>query len=161
MSNRIIITGAVVAFSCVGCMSLLGPKRTPLADAQVAQLTTCKTGDLAQIKKNLVLAGYSVTRADGDIVETDYKQVSQGYGSMKELEKISVVKVDDSTTKFKVKIRMDGKEKVETGEIKDGNGRTIATNSRMENKSEESDEMYYEEARAQHEAKRKTVCGGT
>lgn len=157
MSNRILVAIPVV-FLVSGCFGMLGMKRTPLPDAQISQLTTCKTGDLAKIKKNLVLAGYSVQRADGDLLETEYKQTDR-LGDSKSFEKISVVRVDETTAKFKVKVRVDRREKVQTGEVKDSMGRTVATGSTMEKTSDEDDTQYYEEARPQYEATRKMVCG--
>ena len=118
---------AILVTTATGCLNLIpGLARTPMPDTQVADLTTCNTGDIATIKKNLVLAGYSVKNADGDTLETEFKQVD-GYGTHKELEKITVVKVDGSKAKFRVRVREEGVQKVETGRVQDSQGRTVAT----------------------------------
>ncbi|NOU33526.1 MAG: hypothetical protein HOO96_36990 [Polyangiaceae bacterium] len=159
MFTRALPLAMLVSVSATGCMGLFGPARTPMPANEVAALTTCKTGDLSKIKKNLVLAGYGVTRSDGDIIETDFKQVTK-FGSTKELEKISVVRVDENTTKFKVKVRVESKEEVESAKVKDGSGRTVATGTRLENTTDESETQYYQEGRPQYEEARKAVCGG-
>ena len=64
MFTRALPLAMLVSVSATGCMGLFGPARTPMPANEVAALTTCKTGDLSKIKKNLVLAGYGVTRSD-------------------------------------------------------------------------------------------------
>jgi hypothetical protein len=151
---------ALLATTSTGCLNLIpGLARTPMPDDQVASLTTCNTGDLASIKKNLMLAGYSVKNADGDTLETEFKQV-EGYGTSKELEKITVVKLDSSKAKFRVRVREEGVQKVETGRVQDSQGRTVATDSQLVGTQNETDEHYYKEAQPQYEKRKSTVCGG-
>jgi hypothetical protein len=150
---------AILVTTATGCLNLIpGLARTPMPETQVADLTTCNTGDMASIKKNLVLAGYSVKNADGDTLETEFKQVD-GYGTQKELEKITVVKVDGAKAKFRVRVREEGMQKVETGRVQDSQGRTVATDSQLVGTQNETDEHYYNEARTQYEARKKNVCG--
>ena len=165
MSTKNIVLAAATALLAItvpavgtGCAAFFpGLARTPMPDTQVADLTTCNSGDLASIKKNLVLAGYSVKSQDSDTLETEFKQV-EGYSTQKELEKILVVK-DGSKAKFRVRVREEGVQKVETGRVQDSQGRTVATDSQLVGTQNETDEKYWNEGRQQYEARKKTVCG--
>jgi len=162
MDSRFVALGAFLALSTTGCFMFgagMGAS-TPMADADVAAVTTCKTGDLTAIKKNLMLAGYSIDNIDGETLETGFKQTSAAYGGGKEFVKIIAVKVDDETTKFKVRVRTQSLDKMETGEMKDSMGRTIATDSTVVENKNESDQAYYVEAKDQYTATHKEVCGG-
>jgi hypothetical protein len=149
---------AITVSAATGCSAFFsGGARTLMPETQVADLTTCTSGDLASIKKNLVLAGYSVKSQDNDMIETEFKQVD-GYGTQKELEKIMVVK-DGQKAKFRVRVREEGVQKVETGRVQDSQGRTVATDSQLVSTQNEADEKYFNEARQQYEARKKNVCG--
>jgi hypothetical protein len=146
------------ALSLSGCFMFAGMKRTPMQPQAVQSLTTCGTGDMAAVKKNLMLAGYGIVRADDETIETDYKQTSSGYGG-KEFLKVTAVRVDDKTVKFKVRVRSESQKTVQTGELKDSNGRTIATDSQVVNDQNEADEAYYQEFKQQYEQTHQDVCG--
>lgn len=152
--------GVMVFASTTGCFMFGGSPQTPMPTNEVTSLTTCKTGDLAVIKKNLMLAGYSIQNADDETVVTDFKQTAAGYGNGKEFLKITAVKVDDGTTKFKVRVKTESLDQVQTGEMKDGNGRTIATDSTLVQNQNEADEGYFVERKEQYTTTQKEVCGG-
>lgn len=149
----------VLATSATGCMGLMpGMSRTPMPATEVDALTVCKETDLAKIKKNLVLNGYAIRNASDDMIETDFKQV-EGSGTSKFSERISVVKLDDGKAKFKVRVKHEGVEKVETGQMKSSTGQVIATDSKLVSTENEEDEKYFAETRPNHEATHKSVCG--
>lgn len=162
MHSRILALGALLALSSTGCFMFGGmPAATPMAEADVTAVTTCKTGDLSTIKKNLMLAGYSIDNIDDESLETGFKQTAAaGYGGGKEFLKIIAVKVDDETTKFKVRVRTESLDKMQTGEMKDSMGRTIATDSTVVENNNEVDQAYYVEAKDQYAMTQKEVCGG-
>lgn len=150
---------ATLVVSTAGCAGLLpGMSRTPMPANQVEELTVCKNADMAKIKKNLVLNGYSIRNETDELIETDFKQVD-GRGTSKFSERISVVKVDDTKAKFNVRKKSEGVEKVETGQFKSSNGQVLATDSQLVPTANEEDEQYYVEAKDQHEATRRKVCG--
>ena len=149
---------AGMAISVSGCFMFAGMKRTPMQPDAVASLTTCGTGDMSSIKKNLMLAGYRVVSADDETIQTDFKQTA-GYGGSKEFLKVTAVRVDDKTVKFKVRVKSESMQTVQTGELKDSNGRTIATDSQVVNDQNEGDESYVLEMKDQYEATHKEVCG--
>lgn len=151
-----------VALTCLmtsSCFMWAGAARTPMPETEVKSLTTCKTGDLAAIKKNLMLAGYSIRSADDETIETDFKQTAAGYGRGKEFLKITAVKVDDETTKFRVRVRTESLDQVTTGEVKDSAGRTVATDSTLVENKNESDEGYFVERKDEYNSTHKDVCG--
>ena len=152
------ILASVAAVALSGCSWMGAFKRTPMQPQEVAQLTTCATGDMAQIKKNLLLAGYSVPRVDQETVETDFKQMG-GAGHAKAFVRITAVRIDDTTTKFKVRVKLESLDSVKTGELKDGNGRTIATDSSLVKNQNEEDEAYFVEGRNEYAQVRSEVCG--
>ena len=149
---------AALAAILPGCMFLggFGAPKTPLPPAEVATLTTCKTGDLVAIKKNLVLNGYSLRIASDDTLETSYKQTEGGYGA-KLSERISVVKIDPSTAKFHVRIRQEGMQKVETGRARAG--AYEATQHELVKTDDETDREDTVEDKAFAEKTRVAVCG--
>ncbi len=159
MDSRFLALGAFLALSTTGCFMFAGmPASTPMAEADVTAVTTCKTGDLSTIKKNLMLAGYSIDNVDDESLETGFKQTAGGGGG-KEFLKIIAVKVDDETTKFKVRVRTESLDKMQTGEMKDSMGRTIATDSTVVENNNEVDQAYYVEAKDQYAITQKEVCG--
>lgn len=162
MHARLVALGAFLALSTTGCFMFGGmgmAARTPLPDAEVQELTTCETGDLSAIKKNLMLSGYSIENVDDETIVTDFKQTSTAYGGGKEFLKIIAVKVDDARTKFKVRVRTESLDTMKTGELKDSSGRTIATDSTVVENKNEVDEAYFVEMKDQYAATKREVCG--
>lgn len=134
----------------------------PLSPQEVQQLTTCSTGDLGAIKKNLVLAGWAIEKEDGNILETDFKPVDRSSGYQRasnDSERISVVRLDEHTVRFVVRQRSEGYENVTTGEQKDARGRTVGTTSQVVNTHSESEESYYDWDRVRFAERRRKVCG--
>ena len=150
---------ASIAVTTTGCFGLIpGMGRTPMPANDVEALTVCKNADMAKIKKNLVLNGYAIRSASDDVIETDFKQ-TEGRGTSKFSERISVVKVDEGKAKFKIRLKSEGVEKVETGQVRSSNGQVLATDSKLLQTANEEDEQYYTETKPQHEATHKNVCG--
>jgi hypothetical protein len=142
---------------------------TPMGPSQVDQMTSCNHADMAKIKKNLVLAGYTIVHDDAETIQTDYKQVS-GSGTRRNLQKISVVKLEDSLARFKVRVREDRIEPVKGSEERTSvvigkNEKSTATaQSKTETTnyvptSNEVDETYYEEHAAAYQNTKREVCG--
>jgi hypothetical protein len=124
---------------------------------------------MAKIKKNLVLAGYTIVQDDAETIQTDYKQVS-GSGTRRDLQKINVVKIEDNLARFKVRVREDRIEPVKGSEERTSvvvgkNEKTAATaQSKTETTnyvptSNEGDETYYQENAADYQNTRREVCG--
>jgi hypothetical protein len=155
---RTLVLG-VFSVPMMGCFGMIpGWTRTPMPPNQVEDLTTCKNTDLGKIKKNLMLNGYSIRDADQDAVETEFKQIA-GYGNSKVSERISAIKVDDSTVKFRVRVREDSLNRVETGQLRSSTGQVIATDSKLVHNENEQDEHYYAETIEQHQTTKRQVCG--
>lgn len=149
------LSGPAIAFAFLflGCHL-----PTPLPPQQVEQLTTCRTGDLSAIKKNLVLAGWSIAKEDGDLLETDFKQ-TDSYRTASIAERIAVVRLDDARARFVVRLRYDGHDRVTTGEVQDERGKTVATSSQVVDTRSDSDETYDDSGLDVYAARRQKVCG--
>jgi hypothetical protein len=141
-------------FVLSSCLHLMAP-------SEVEEVTTCKDTDLKAIRKNLLLNGFKVTGETAEDLQTDYKQMS-GYSGDKESASVTVVKIDDKTFKFRVRVKED---RLET---RDGNSMGLSTGKdkgmyfqqrETVATSNESDQVYYVEHRARHEALRAQVCG--
>jgi hypothetical protein len=161
------------ALPSLGCF-MLGPVRTPIQGQQVEQLTTCKNTDLGKIRKNLMLNGFSIRDATDDTIETEYKQVDDGLRApslaggpfarvegpvSKTSKRVTVIKLDDTTVKFRVRVREDSLRKVETGRVTSSTGQVIATDSSLVHDENEQDEHYFTETIPQHEETRRQICG--
>jgi len=136
-----------------GCM-------TPMAQRDIDELTTCNNTDLKALRKNLLLNGYAVVSQSDDDIVTDYKQEGRNWS------RVTVIKVDDKTFKFKVRNRREGYEQAPTGStlttISSNDGRRVQAHSQGSQTfktTDENDQVYYVEQRAQHEATRSAVCG--
>lgn len=150
---------ATITVTTSGCFGLVpGMTREPLPANDVETLTVCKNADMAKIKKNLVLNGFTIRSQTDDVIETDFKQVD-GRGTSKFSERISVVKVDEGKAKFKVRVKEQGMEKVETGQMKSSTGQVLATDSKLVSTENEADQKYYADGKPEYEATRKSVCG--
>lgn len=158
MRPLVLAASTLLALGATGCFGLGGFGRTPMPADQVGALTTCKGSDMASIKKNLMLSGYSIRSASDDAIETDFKQVS-GYGTNKELQRVSIVKVDDKTARFHVRVKSEGVEKVETGRVTTTSGKVVATDNKLVHTENEEDEHYFNESRQLHEKTHREVCG--
>lgn len=133
---------------------------------EINELTTCKNTSLKNIKKNLLLAGYEVDSESEDHLTTRYMQVS-GYGTSKDSMRFNIVKVDNNTFRFKVKTKADRTETVNAG----GQTTTVGSgknkiNIQQDNKqvvqtSDESDQSYWVERRADYVRTQNDVCGST
>ncbi len=134
----------------------------PLSPQEVENLTTCATGDLDVIKKNLLLAGWSIEREDADALQTDFKPID-GYRGVSyasnSSERIAVVRLNDHASRFVVRQRAEGYETVTTGERKDSRGRTVSTSSQVVDTKSESEEAYYDTDRARYLERRQKICG--
>lgn len=153
----------LMAASSTGCAGLLAifqpPKPAePLATAEVEAVTTCKGSNIAKIKKNLMLAGYSIRNESADTLETEFKQVD-GAGTQASSERIMVVKVDDQNIRFRVRVKSEGMAKVETGRVTTTSGRTVATDSQLVHTQNETDEKYFKDTLPLHQKTQKDVCG--
>ncbi len=147
-----------------GCMNMFGPPpapQTPMAQTDVDKLTTCSHGDMEKIRKNLLLAGYSVRSSTHETIETEFKQIdsTNPYSRGKSLVRVSVVKVDGKTAKFHVRTRSESLDKIETGQAKDYRGNVIATDSQLVRNTDEGDMKFYNEQRTSHEGTHHEVCG--
>jgi len=158
MRTLVFSAAAALALTATGCFGLGGFGRTPMPQQQVSELTTCKGADMTSIKKNLMLSGYAIRSASDETIETDYKQVS-GYGTSKEMLRISIVKVDDKTARFHVRTKSEGVQKVETGRVTTTSGQVVATDNKLVHTENEQDEQYFNESRQLHEQTRREVCG--
>lgn len=152
--RRIVTLGFVLVLA--GCV-------TPLGRSEIETLTTCKDTDIKKIRKNLLLAGYEIkSESDGDIT-TDFKQV-QGWGQDRGLRRITVVKIDDKTFKFNVRIRNVRVEKsnsgltVGSGDAKKSNNINIDLSQPIET-TNDNDQSYYEEYRDDYRGTQQEVCG--
>lgn len=140
-----------------GCLHML-------ESSEVNRLTTCQNTDLKKIKKNLLLAGYEVNKEDGDNLTTDFKQVS-GYGGDKTMRRITVIKLDDKTYKFNVRLKSKRIESNQNNYSSDPYNKkksdtTININMNQPIETENDfDQDYYKERVAQYESMRQEVCG--
>lgn len=130
----------------------------PLPPEEVSNLTTCRTGDLGVIKKNLVLGGWSVERDDAETLETGFKQVG-GVGTAAHYERIAVVRLDDHTSRFSVRVRSTDVESVETSRVTDDKGNVVSSQGQAVPTTAEQDEHYYDTSRAEYAERRQKVCG--
>ena len=89
--NFILFAGmtALSAVVMVGCL-------TPMASNEIEPLTECNHGDLAQVKRNLILAGYGIAHAATGEIITDFRQLS----SNQNWQRISAVKMSPNKIKL-------------------------------------------------------------
>ena len=147
---------AVLAFTAVGCVHALDSN-------EVVRVTTCKNTDLKAIRKNLLLAGYEIKSASDTDLTTDYKQVA-GYSSDKTARRITVVKMDDKTYRFNVRLKSS---RVERNQNNAGyqdpnkkNGTTINIDmSQPIEVQNDYDQAYYQEHVAEYDNTHREVCG--
>ncbi len=156
-SLALVCSLVVSSTGCMGMFAAMNP-RTPLQTAELDAVTTCKNSSIGKIKKNLMLAGYSIRSESPDTLETEFKQV-EGYGTSTASERIMVVKVDDASIKFRVRVKSEGMQKVETGRVTTTSGQTVATDSQLVHTQNEADEEYYKESMVQHQKEQSMVCG--
>jgi hypothetical protein len=159
LTKSAVLVGSVVsAFVTAGCLFNLPPPSHPLTAPEVDALTTCMDTDLAVVKKNLLLNGYVLASQDGDTLVTDFKQV-EGYGTEKGFERFTVVKVDARTLKFRVRVRQQGVQRVQTGQATDYRGRVVATDSQIVGTDNQTDQAYVDTDRALYANQHRAVCG--
>jgi hypothetical protein len=150
---------ALSPFALHGCTTLF-PQLTPMPEPEKQALTTCKTGNLETIRKNLMLAGYDVTNFSKEAMATGYKQVDAGYNSGKVFRKINVVSIDPKTARFVVKNRQENYREVSAGSTTYSGGYT-AQHSQVVRDENEFDEKYYSEYRDQYVGLQTQVCGSS
>lgn len=141
----------VLVYSCV----------TPMPQSEIEMLTTCKNVDLKAIRKNLLLNGYGITAASDEDLITDYKQTN--YGTW---QRITVVKVDDKTTKFRIRNRHQYESTKPSGysetRVNTGSGQTTSIRQQtheVQQEIGESDEVYYTEYYSRYQQTKDEVCG--
>ena len=151
--------GIAATVLLTGCLHLL-------AAGEVNQLTTCKNTDLKAIKKSLLLAGYDIKREDADNLTTEYKQTS-GYSSDRVLRRITVVKLDDKSYKFNVRVKSKRIENNSNSYSSNNYGNNskkhdtninINMNTPIETENE-FDQSYYKEHVGEYEQTKQEVCG--
>ena len=84
--------------------AVLGACAHPLPQADVDALTTCHDADLKKIRQSLLLNGFEVQSQSPTDLVTDWKQVD-GYGTNRMFQRITVVQLDPSTYRFKVRLK--------------------------------------------------------
>ncbi len=144
-------------FTFVGCV-------TPMAPSEIDSLTTCKNVPLEKIKKNLLLAGYGIEHATDSEIITDFKQ-----GGGRRWQRVTVIKMEDDLSKFKIRIRNESQESAPGGSsqttVVSGSGKKAkkqtytTTENRTERVTNDVDQSYYQEYRAEYERTRAEVCG--
>ena len=158
--TKIFYAAALTASALLaGCLHLL-------ESSEVSRLTTCSKTDLKAIKKNLLLAGYEIKRDDADSVTTDYKQTS-GYGTEKTLRRITVVKLDETSFKFNVRVKSKRVENTGNNYSNNNygnNAKRSDTNininmSQPIETENDYDQDYYKEHVGQYEQTKSEVCG--
>jgi hypothetical protein len=153
---------SVWAAALTGCV-------TPMQPQEIEDLTTCRGKTIADIRKNLLLAGYEVQSEGTDYLSTGFRQIS-GYGASREMQRINVIEASKGTFRFRVVSRRDGVESVPTGSTTQTIvvGRDGGQNQQVQNRveqhqlvqtSNESDLAYYVEYRGNYEATHSMVCG--
>ena len=139
---------------------------TPMTMSQVEDVTTCKQTTLKKIRKNLLLAGYEIEEQTSEDLVTEWKQTG-GYEKNRSLDRITVVKVDDSTFRFKVmqrSVRVD-RENIATVSTtsKSKKRRDSATTGisfgRDVDRTNDSEQRYYQEYETTYRQKQYEVCG--
>jgi hypothetical protein len=159
LTKSVILVGAVFSsLGVAGCLFMMPKPANPLPMQEVDALTTCKDTDLATIKKNLLLNGYTLESQDGESLVTQFKQV-EGGGTEKGFERFNVVKVDERTLKFRVRVRNQSVQRVQTGEARDYRGRVVATDSQLVGTDNEADQAYVDTDRLLYANQHRAVCG--
>lgn len=137
---------------------------TPMKVADIERLTTCKGKGFEQIRQSLLLAGYEIKNETKLDLTTDYKQVG-GFGRDRRLRRITVVKLDEQTFRFRVRnkeIRIDRENHGAVGfgnDRKKDAGTVIIDLSQPVETVQEFDEDYHEESREIYEETQREVCG--
>ncbi len=135
---------------------------TPISKQKVEQLTTCNNS-FSKIRKNLLLQGYTITHETSEDLSTDYLRddfevkgllgnTIQSYDK-----KITLIKIDESTTRFVVKIRVT-KYGTDSG-IGGGQIRTGNLNQAINQK--EILPQYLEENLSWHQKVKNEICSGS
>ncbi len=166
---KFFVTLTLFSFVLTGCAGMFTPA-VPLSQAEVKRLTTCDNADLKTIRKNLLLAGYVVTKTTDDDLVTDFKQVGAGSYNKKWV-RVTAVKVDDKTIRFKTREKLVSTERVAdeteessyTGSRYASKGRhkgptKQTTTYRNQTVQNETDSLYTDRTRQMHETLHAEIC---
>ncbi len=153
---------AVMIF-VTGCITY-----TPMNFRDIEEVTTCKGKSIADIRKNLLLAGFSIKAQGDDFISTDFKQTG-GYATDKELTRINVVKISDDQVKFKVVNRSDSLQSVPkystttqtqtSSKVAPKTIESTTQESQFITTSDEGDQTYYVELKGRYLQTKQEVCG--
>ena len=130
-----------------------------MPEDEIRRLTHCNIS-LKQAKKNLILAGYGIDRADDDAIITDYKQIGQYRTGFHEvsasrfLRRISVVKLESGKIKIVPRFRT-----VYIRVYVPAHGVAYLHQSRQAGGIDETGPSYLEIHREKHSKIRREVCG--
>ena len=105
-----------------------------LASSAIEELTTCKHGNLSEIRRNLIVMGYEIESLDDQVLVTKWHQYSSGNDGSMYYDKFSAVKVNSDQIKLKER-----RKKVYPYTEKDTQVNTIKDGSyeqRLENKKQ-------------------------
>ena len=139
---------------------------TPMSASQIEEVTTCRDTTIAKIRKNLLLAGYEIEEQTGEDIVTEWKQTG-GYGKNKDLQRVTVVKLDEGRFRFKVMKRSVSVEKENQASF------TTTKQNKKRNKAESTqisfgrdverhsdyDQSYYQEYLNGYRSTQAEVCG--
>lgn len=153
-----LLIGAV--FFVTGCV-------TPMGAGEIQSLTTCRNTDMQAIRKNLLMSGYEIKSESATDLVTDFKQVG-GYGRERALQRITVVKVDESTFRFNVRLRDVRVERdsgrgmsVTNSDPKRQQSSTVTIDlSQPVEVTQDTDRSYYQEHADKYAQTQQEVCGG-
>jgi hypothetical protein len=134
--------------------------------AEIEEVTTCRGTDLATIRKNLLLDGFTVEKEFPTDLVTDFKQSAYWNGDRRYI-RVTVVETGEKTFKLKVRtrtIRIYQRDQVGMGmstydPYHRPTGTVILDFSRPMEVEHEADMDYYKEERDRHEAFKSMICG--
>jgi len=156
-----------LAFLLVLMAGLLNACLTPMGPADIDALTTCPNTDLALARRNLLLNGYGIASSSDEDLVTDFKEVASR-GSGRTLQRITVLKTERQTLKFRVRIRVEDVQPYPSSSVATsvtiGNERHMMESQRFYSVFplvHELDQGYYVQHRADYAATRREICGAT